>query len=159
MSSHPVTFYASKNQQLLLRLLFWFSVYGFLVSMVLNAGFWMITGPLAHYLELAPQSRESQSVPFMILDQVQNGFWGLSAYFLLLLIGTYGALNSHKWGLVLVGILIGCTLVAIILTIGLIIYYGSSLETFPERLYWSILAILIFTGGLFAWMIYRLSRT
>lgn len=159
MSKYPVSHDPSVKQQFLLRLLFWFSVYGLLVSMVLNAGFWMITGPLAHYLELAPQSRESQSVPFMILDQVQNGFWLLSAYFLLLLIGTYGALNSYKWALVLAGILIGLTLLAMITTIGLMVHYENSLGTFLGWLYWSILLLLIFTSGLFGWLMYRLFKT
>lgn len=158
MRFQPVSLAPSPKKQFLLQLLFWFSVYGLLVSILLNAGIWIITGPLAHYLELASQTPEGQSITKLILQQVQKGFWLLSAYFLLLLIGTYGALRSHKWALVLADILVFLTLLANILTVALILYYEDSLQTFLGSGFWIMLGLLTFTAFLFAWLIYRLFK-
>jgi hypothetical protein len=158
MRFQPVSLAPSPKKQFLLQLLFWFSVYGLLVSILLNAGIWIITGPLAHYLELAAQAPESQSISAQIIQQVQKGFWLLSVYFLLLLIATYGGLRSLKWALVLAGILIVVTLLATIFTMALIGYYGDSLQTFLGWGYWGMLGLLTLTACFFAWLIYRLFK-
>ncbi len=158
MNIQPVSLDPSPRKQFLLQLLFWFSIYGLLVSVLFNAGFWIITGPLADYLKLAAQSPESQSIPTLILKQVQKGFWLLSIYFSLLLIGSYGALRSLKWAFVLAGSLVLLALLANILTVSLIVYYGDTLKTFLGWVYWSMLGLLTLTACLFAWVPYRLLK-
>jgi hypothetical protein len=151
-----LSFQITPRKQNFLRIAFWFSIYGLLVTVIFNVLLWILTGPLLAYLPSEAFPSGFQNASGVFLEKFKAGFLGLSAFFGLLLIGAYGALKAQTWAMGLTCLLLVLSLLAVALAVGFILYWQSPLSALLGSIYWWMMGILTLTGVFCGWVLFQL---
>ncbi len=143
------------RQQLILRALLWFSVYGLVVTLFTNAALWILSAPLRSLIAAAADNSVSASTLSTIFTPVQIASWGLSAYLLLLLIGAFFGTRNQKWAYWVVGLLLLVAIAGIGIALFVLISYSGILSQISASLTWGLSGLMAGIIGLFGWILFE----
>jgi hypothetical protein len=146
------------RQQLILRALLWFSAYGLIVTLLANSALWILSAPLRSLIAAAADNSVSASTLSSIFTPIQLASWGLSAYLLLLLIGTFFGTRKQKWAYWVVGLLLLVAIAGIGIALFVLVSYSGILGQISASLTWGLSGLMAVIIGLFGWILFEFRR-
>lgn len=158
-TTRPGSFELNPRQQLILRVLLWFGIYGLVVTLLINSMLWLILGPMEAYLQgMTNGSKESFHLLSAFLSQVRGVFWGFSGYLLLMVVGCFFGLRYQQWAYWLTFLLLFMALAGIAISFGVGWAYKDILYEVSPTAIISLGLLFLLAGGLFGWSIFQLAK-